>query len=621
MATRRAPKSKINKQTIIEAFAEMARTKNIDRDLLQGIMEDTFAQMVRKKYGQEAEFDIVVNMEKGDIEIYLIREVSEEVEDPSLQITPEEANQGDESYEIGDEHLTELNLENLAENFGRRMIAMAGQTLGQRVREVEKENIINEYSEKINEIVVAEVYQVRRNDVYVQHNRVELRMPRSEQIWRERYKKGETVRALLKEVRSEEGTAAQPEIIISRSDPMFLQKLMEIEIPEIYDGIIEIKAIAREPGERAKVAVLSNDERVDPVGACVGMKGVRIHSIVRELSNESIDVIPFENEPRAFITRALSPAKIKEISIDEETKTATVLVADDQVSLAIGRGGQNVRLAMKLTGYTIDLVKEGGEDIELVEFKDEIGDELYERLIMLDLETAKEFLRADEATLLAVEGMTPQKLREVRSIMILEFDESELRDILPLLNLDSLVGETEGGESEGGEGEASESEASESETAGDESATSESEATADETEAPDVAPAYAEEGPEGTVVADETGTPDVVMDEPSASPPASDTAIPEVSTQVEAAMAEEVGGAVTPGPFDETNESLAGTASDLASDEQGESDGEVIDSDVTPGEEGAIAEGASEEGPSDGSTNDEVAAISSDDEETDASQG
>lgn len=437
MARRRAKKTTGNKEAIIEAFAEMARSKNIDRDLLQGIMEDTFAQMVRKKYGQEAEFEIVVNMDRGEIEIYLIREVvetAEEVEEAAMQITVAEANEGaEEEHEVGDEHLTELNLENLAENFGRRMISMAGQMLGQRVREVEKENVISEYTEKVGEIIVAEVYQVRRSDVYVQHNKVELRMPRSEQIWRERYKKGETLRALLKEVRAEEGTASQPEIIISRSDPAFLRKLMEIEIPEIYDGIIDIVAIAREPGERAKVAVISHDERVDPVGACVGMKGVRIHSIVRELSNESIDVIPFDPEARAFITRALSPARIKEIAIDEETKTATVLVADDQVSLAIGRGGQNVRLAMKLTGYTIDLVKEGGEDIELVEFKEEIGDTLYDALIQLDIETAKEFLRHDEAALLAVEGMTPEKLHSIRSAMILEFDENELRDILPQL--------------------------------------------------------------------------------------------------------------------------------------------------------------------------------------------
>ena len=430
MAKRKpSAKSTQNKQLIIDAFAEMARQKNIDKDLLQGIIEDTFSQMVRKKYGPDSNFDIIVNMEKGDIEIYLLREVVEEVEDPNLQISLEEANSGDESYELGDEHLMELNLENLAENFGRRMVSMASQLLGQRIREVEKDNIVAEYGQKANEIIVGEVYQVRRNDVYVMHNKVELRMPRNEQIWRERYKKGDTIRALLKEVRGNEGTASQPEIIISRSDPNFLQRLFEIEIPEIYDGIIEIKGIAREPGERAKVAVWSHDERVDPVGACVGMKGVRIHSIVRELSNENIDVINYSPEPKQFIARALSPAKVKEITIDEETRTAQVLVSDDQVSLAIGKNGQNVRLAMKLTGYTLDLVREGGEDIELVEFKDEIGDELYMSLINADIETAKEFLRAPEPMLLAIEGMSAQKLDDIRQVILAEFDEDELRGI------------------------------------------------------------------------------------------------------------------------------------------------------------------------------------------------
>ncbi len=429
MAKRRSAKAGIDKQTIIEAFAEMARHKNIDRDLLQGIIEDTFSQMVKKKYGPESNFDIIVNMEKGDIEIYLLREVVEEVEDSNLQIALEEANEGGEEYDLGDEHLTELNLVNLSENFGRRMISMAAQMLSQRVREVEKDNVVAEYSQKVGEIIVGEVYQVRRNDVYVMHNGVELRMPRNEQIWRERYKKGDTMRALLKEVRAEEGTASQPEIIISRSDPTFLQRLFEIEIPEIYDGIIEIKAIAREPGERAKVAVWSLDERVDPVGACVGMKGVRIHSIVRELSNENIDVINYSPEPRQFIQRALSPARVKEITIDDETHTATVLVADDQVSLAIGKSGQNVRLAMKLTGYAIDLVREGGEDIELSEFQEEIGDALYEQLIAVGIDTAKEFLRAPDEELLAVEGMSPERYEELRQVIMAEFDEEELRNI------------------------------------------------------------------------------------------------------------------------------------------------------------------------------------------------
>ncbi len=429
MAKRKSVKSSANKQMIIDAFAEMARQKNIDRDLLQGIIEDTFSQMVRKKYGQDANFDIIVNMDKGDIEIYLLREVVEVVEDPNTQVSFEEANEGVESYELGDEALTELNLENLSENFGRRMVSMAAQTLSQRVREVEKDNIIAEYSQKVGEIIVGEVYQVRRNDVYVMHNKVEMRMPRGEQIWRERYKKGETIKALLKEVRPEEGTASQPEIIISRSDATFLQRLFEIEIPEIYDGIIEIKGIAREPGERAKVAVWSHDERVDPAGACIGMKGVRVHSIVRELSNEHIDVVYWSAEPKKYVGGALSPAKIREIMIDEETKTATVLVGDDQVSLAIGKNGQNVRLAMKLTGYTIDLVKEGGEDIELSEFRDEIGEDLFGRMSTLGISTAKEFLVMDDKLLLEIEEMTAEKLEELRQLITSEFDEDELRSM------------------------------------------------------------------------------------------------------------------------------------------------------------------------------------------------
>ncbi len=430
MAKRKSAKSSVNKQLIIDAFAEMARQKNIDRDLLQGIIEDTLSQMVRKKYGQEANFDIIVNMDKGDIEIYLLREVVELVEDPNTQISFEEANaESAEEYELGDEALTELNLENLSDNFGRRMVSMAAQTLSQRVREVEKDNIVAEYSQKVSEIIVGEVYQVRRNDVYVMHNKVELRMPRGEQIWRERYKKGETLKALLKEVRAEEGTASQPEIIISRSDATFLQRLFEIEIPEIYDGIIEIKGIAREPGERAKVAVWSHDERVDPAGACIGMKGVRVHSIVRELSNEHIDVVYYSPDPKKYVASALSPAKVKDIMIDDETRTATVLVGDDQVSLAIGKNGQNVRLAMKLTGYTIDLVKEGGEDIELAEFRDEIGDEIFERLVSSGIDTAKEFLVLTDEALLGIEGMTAEKIEELRQVISAEFDEEELRSM------------------------------------------------------------------------------------------------------------------------------------------------------------------------------------------------
>ncbi|TAE30548.1 MAG: transcription termination factor NusA [Candidatus Kapaibacterium sp.] len=419
----RKAKPKFDKSIIVDAFAEMAREKGLDRAVLQEIIKETLSMLVRKKYGERAEFDIVVNMDKGDIEIYRILTVVENVEDAVLEIAQNEANQGAESYDIGDEFLEEITLDNIAENFGRRLVNTAGQTLNQRVRDVERDNIQAQFAEKLNEIVVGEVHQIRRSDVFVMLNNVEMRLPREEQIARERYRKNEPIRAIIKEVRR--GASGNPDIIISRADNAFLAKLFEIEIPEIYDRLIEIKAIARDPGERAKVAVQSYDERIDPVGACVGMKGIRIHSIVRELANENIDVINYSDDPATFIARALSPAKIKEIKVVPETRTCSVIVSDDQVSLAIGKNGQNVRLASRLTGYSISLVKEGVEDIELIEFRDEMGRDLYNRIIESEIDTAREFLNTDPAKLLAIQGMTKELLLELRSIILEEFGERE----------------------------------------------------------------------------------------------------------------------------------------------------------------------------------------------------
>ena len=332
---------------IVESFAQMVREKGIDKDILVGIVEDIFGMMVRKKYGQEARFDVVVNMEKGDIEIYLEKEVVDEVVDPSTQIDVKEARKkSGEDLDVGEDFVEIIPLE----TFGRRLVVSAKQNLNQRIKEIERESIYNEYSSTIGEIVVGEIYQIRKGkgEILVIHNKNELILPRSEQIYKERYKKGDTIRAVVKEVRK---GASNPVVIISRADPQFLMRLFEIEIPEIYDGIIEIKKIAREPGDRAKVAVLSHDDRIDAVGACVGMKGVRIHAIVRELNNENIDVINYSEDTNQFITKALSPAKLLSIELDAEEKKATVLVAADQVSLAIGKNGQNVRLASKLTGF------------------------------------------------------------------------------------------------------------------------------------------------------------------------------------------------------------------------------------------------------------------------------
>lgn len=425
MALRRKAKPKVdNKKLIIEAFNEMAREKSIDRDLLQGIVEETLSLMVKKKYGQDSNFDIIVNMEKGDIEIYLMRTVVEEVENAEFEITQQDLLElTGEMVEVGDEHIEEITLENIADSFGRRLIAQAIQTLNQRIRDVEKDNIYDEYIKRVGEVLIGEIYQVRPNNVLVMHNKIELRLPREEQIPNERLKKNQQVKAILKEVRRSGGATGLPDLILSRSDDSFMARLFEQEIPEIYDGIIEIKSIAREPGERAKVAVRSFDERVDPVGACVGMKGIRIHAIVRELNNENIDIIEHTDDQRLFIARALSPAKVRDVQIAEDGHSATVVVPDDQVSLAIGKNGQNVRLASKLTGFSLTLVKEGAEDIELIEFRKELGRDLYDGLINAGIDTAREFLEADANQLLSLASL--EKILEMRGIILDEFEERE----------------------------------------------------------------------------------------------------------------------------------------------------------------------------------------------------
>lgn len=442
MAARKTLTKKQDKNIVIEAFAEMARERGIDRESLQEIIKDTFSMLVKKKYGQDSNSEIIVNMDKGDIEIYLIREVVETVENPEVQIALEEANLGAESYEAGDDFIEEVTLENIAESFGRRLITVAGQTLNQKVRDINREQVIKAYTEKTSEIIIGEVHYVQRGDVIVMHNGVELRLPREEQIPRERYRKGDSIRSLVKEIRRP-ATGGTPDIILSRSDNNFLRRLFEIEIPEIYDGIIAIKAIARDPGERAKVAVQSYDDRIDPVGACVGMKGTRIHAIVRELNNENIDVINYSEDPVTFITRALAPAKVIEIKVSAETKSAQVLVSDDQVSLAIGRSGQNVRLANRLTGYAISIVKEGGDDIELIEFKEELGDELYTRLIEAGIDTAREFLNADVEELINSVGMSAELIAEMRSIMLEEFDEQESDEVRTRLHSGATDGDAQ----------------------------------------------------------------------------------------------------------------------------------------------------------------------------------
>ena len=427
---------------IVESFSQMVREKGIDKDILAGVVEDVFSMMVRKRYGQDAKFDVIVNMDKGDIEIFLEREVVADVENPTTQIDVATARElSGEDLGVGEEFVEVIPLE----TFGRRLVVSAKQNLNQRIKEIEREIMYNEYSNTVGEIVVGEIYQIRRNEILINHNRNELILPKSEQIFKERYKKGDTIRAVVKEVRK---NAGNPAVIVSRADPQFLAKLFELEIPEIYDGIIEIKRIAREPGERAKVAVESHDDRIDAVGACVGMKGVRIHTIVRELNNENIDVINFSEQPEVFIQRSLAPAKIRGIEVDRDAKTANVIVIADQVSLAIGKNGQNIRLASKLTGFELNLIKEGGDDeydIELIDFKPDLGEELYLKLINAGLETAKDVITAKLDTLLAIEGLTEEKIHELREMMKRDLEEAEVDDeetpvpVAPLTRVEAAI--------------------------------------------------------------------------------------------------------------------------------------------------------------------------------------
>jgi transcription termination/antitermination protein NusA len=411
---------------IVDSFAQMVREKGIDKDVLGGILEEVFGLLIKKKYGEEAKFDVVVNMDRGDIELYLEREIVETVEDPNTQISLEEVNRkgNQDELDVGEDFVEKLELASL----GRRLITLAKQSLNQKIREIEKDVIYNEYKELLGEIVVGDIYQIRKSDILVNHNKNELVLPRSEQIPFERYKKGETVRAIVKEVKK--GNSG-PVIIISRADNMFLRRLFEIEIPEIYDGIIEIKSIAREPGERAKVAVESQDNRIDAVGACVGMKGVRIHAIVRELNNENIDVINYSEDPFTFIQRALAPAKLKKIEIDEDLRKAVVNADTDQVSLLVGRNGVNIRLAMKLTGYDIEVIREEKpfeeyeEDIELIDLKEELGEEIYELLINHRYDTAIEVLTAGPEKLKEIEALDEAKINEIIEIIKSQFEEEE----------------------------------------------------------------------------------------------------------------------------------------------------------------------------------------------------
>ncbi len=406
---------------LIDSFQEFKDFKNIDRPTMMSVLEDVFRSMIRKKYGTDENCDVIVNTDNGDLEIWRTRKVMEDgfSEDDDLEVELAEAKTLDPTLEVGDELIEQITLE----SFGRRAILAARQTLVSKILELEKDEIFKKYKDRVGEIVTGEVYQVWKKETLVLDDEGnELLLPKSEQIPADYFKKGDTVKAVVDKV---DMLNSNPKIIISRTAPEFLQRLFEMEVPEIFDGLITIKKIVREPGERAKVAVESYDDRIDPVGACVGMKGSRIHGIVRELKNENIDVINFTNNLQLYIQRALSPAKITSIKLDDEKKTAAVYLKPDQVSLAIGRGGHNIKLAGKLTGYEIDVYREADEqdeDVDIEEFSDEIESWIIDEFKRIGLDTAKSILALTVNELVKRTDLEEETVKEVLSILQAEFE-------------------------------------------------------------------------------------------------------------------------------------------------------------------------------------------------------
>jgi len=406
---------------LIDSFQEFKDFKNIDRPTMMSVMEDVLRSMIRKKYGTDENCDIIVNTDNGDLEIWRTRMVMEDgfSEDDDLEIELAEAKTNDPDLEVGDEYIELITLE----SFGRRAILAARQTLVSKVLELEKDEIYKKYKDRVGEIVTGEVYQVWKKETLILDDEGnELLLPKTEQIPADYFKKGDSVRAVIHKV---DMMNSNPKIIISRTAPEFLQRLFELEVPEIFDGLITIKKIVREPGERAKVAVESYDDRIDPVGACVGMKGSRIHGVVRELKNENIDVINFTSNASLYVQRALSPAKITSIKLDDDKKTAAVYLKPDQVSLAIGRGGHNIKLAGKLTGYEIDVyreVDEHEEDVDIEEFSDEIDGWILDEFKRIGLDTAKSILNLSVDELVRRTDLEEETVKEVLSVLQSEFE-------------------------------------------------------------------------------------------------------------------------------------------------------------------------------------------------------
>lgn len=405
---------------LISNFAEFKELKNIDKSTMIGVLEDVFRHTLQKLYETDDNFDVIINPEKGDLEIWRNRAVVEDgtVENAQMQITVSEAKAIDPTYEVGDEVADQVKLE----SFGRRAVLSLRQNLASRILDLEKASLYEKYSERVGDIITGEVYQVWKKEVLIlDDDENELILPKTEQIPNDFYRKGDTIKAI---VRSVEMNNNSPRIILSRTADQFLERLFEQEVPEIFDGLITIKKIVRIPGERAKVAVESYDERIDPVGACVGMKGSRIYTIVKELRNENIDVVNYTTNTQLMIQRALNPAKVSSITIDEERKTASVYLKPDQVSLAIGKGGLNIRLSKMLTGYDIDVYREvEEEDVALTEFTDEIDSWIIDALRNAGCDTAKSVLELSAAEIASRADLEVEQAQKVYDILKAEFEE------------------------------------------------------------------------------------------------------------------------------------------------------------------------------------------------------
>ncbi|MCX6190132.1 MAG: transcription termination factor NusA [Bacteroidetes bacterium] len=415
-------KTEIDKSELIEAFAEFKDSKNIDKATVVRVQEDVFRAMLKKEYGSDENFDIIVNPDNGELEIWQNYTVvaDEDIYSTATEMEYSDAVKHVDDCEIGDDIAVKVDLS----QFKRRAIYNARQTLNSRSLELKNADLFRKYKEMVGEVIVGEVYQIWKKEMMILHEGNELSLPRANMIGADFFKKGDSIRAVIEKV---EMNNAVPKISLSRTAPIFLERLLEREVPEIMDGVIAIKKIVRLPGERAKVAVESYDDRVDPVGACVGMKGSRIHSIVRELRNENIDVVNFTTNTILYISRALNPAKITSVKLDEETKRASVFLKPDQVAMAIGKGGQNIKLAGELTGYTVDVFRDGEEineedDVDLEEFADEIDSWIIDELKKTGCDTARSVLALSDDELVRRTELEEETIREIKQILLAEFE-------------------------------------------------------------------------------------------------------------------------------------------------------------------------------------------------------